>query len=292
MGAVQRTIAPATAAFRNYVSNPVESATGLPSEALESALQLGVPGRKGAGSPLASALSVRSPKTLAELDAATAPSRGNPLSLPGTLARPSFVDMGELERALSPEPSSFPEAVSGAPEAPVATPREGAGVSLLPPETPHAVPEGGYLRSVGAAGAQADPLAGYSPEAIERARGLLAENGLDNPHALEQALEDQSQHHMLGELAPGLESKLGGIAAADTGQARNTIIQSLGQRAREAPQRIEAALRSRVRRTAECCRAAAIDRSRAEEGVHAAVAGFHPDGSISDACVARPHAAS
>ena len=93
---------------------------------------------------------------------------------------------------------------------------------------------GGYRGSVGAAAAPRDLLADYSAAAVNKAREALAENGLDNPNMLEQRFDEQSVHHTFGELAPGLESKMAGIAAADTGNARNTIIQSLQQRASEA----------------------------------------------------------
>jgi len=128
--------------------------------------------------------------------------------------------MGELERAIT------------------AAPREDVGVNLLPPETPHAIPRG----SVGAAGTNANPLASYSPESVDRVRGMMTENGLDNPNRLDQALADVSSHHFLGELAPGLESELGGIRAADKGEAHNLITQSVLERQSEAPQRIGAAL--------------------------------------------------
>lgn len=253
MGVLQGSWAPATAAIRHYGTAAQEHYTGIPAEDVETALTAGGPKiARGAASPLALP---RAPAAAPSVDlaAATAPGRGSALSLPGTLSRPGPVDMEAFERSLV-EPvergaATSRAAVEGAPaegapaaaEAPAATPRENLGVSLLPPETPHAPPQGGYRRSVGAAGATTDPLAGYSPEAVTKARETLAENGLDNPHVLEQRLEEQSAHHTFGEMAPGIESKMGGIAAADTGNARNTIVQSLGQRGREAPQRMAAA---------------------------------------------------
>jgi len=240
-GVGQGIVAPVTAAL-----NPTwEKYTGIPGgEAVDAVLGgrslKGVAAmRQIAGLPAEAAAAARAPAT------------GNALTWTGANAGHSPpVDMGALEGALAPgelpsggAPALLPEA--GAPAAipqaaeaaPAATPRPGQNdnVRLLGPTVPHA-----GRASVGAAAADVDPLAGYAPETIAKARASLAENGLDNPHVLEQVLDETSQHHTLGELAPGLETKMGGIAAADTGEARNTIVQTMRERAREAPQRMAA----------------------------------------------------
>lgn len=228
-GAIQRTIAPATAAFRNYASVPVEQATGLPAENFESALQTVGPGNEEKISPLSVFDRPRPPPTLEELARRTDPSRGNPASLPGTLQRPPVIDMGEFGRSLEAPPESAASSAEAPTDGGRTPPR------LLNPAVPHT-----GRGSVGAAATGADPLADYTPQQIEAGRKILAESGLDNPNMLDQRLDEISAHHTLGELTPGTEEHLGGIYAADQGQAKNTIAQTLNPRAREAPQRMAA----------------------------------------------------
>jgi hypothetical protein len=158
------------------------------------------------------------------------------LSIPGTLARQGPVDLEALERDLT-APGSAPRPDPGLPEA---TPRENLDIRLLSPDVPHDLAPRGRA-SVGAAAAEASPLAEYSAPTIQRARELLADSGLDNPHRLEQALDEASPHHLFAELSPALEKELSGVAAADKGAAKNLIAQTVLERAKEAPQRMGAA---------------------------------------------------
>jgi hypothetical protein len=139
----------------------------------------------------------------------------------------------------APEPPPTPVG-SLAEELPVATPRENIGIRLLSPEVPHDLAPRGRA-SVGAAATEASPLADYSPQTVQRARELLADSGLDNPHRLEQALDEASPHHTFAELTPALEKEVSGLHAADKGVAKNLISQTYLERAKEAPQRMAAA---------------------------------------------------
>lgn len=160
-----------------------------------------------------------------------APMREAPPSAPPPPPPSRFSpDMRSLERDVT--------GVEPPPEA-VATPRPNTNVRLLPPEVPHDLALNGRT-SAGAAAADVDPLAGYSEATIAKAREFLAENGLNNPHMLEQTIDEVSPHHTLAEFSPGLEQRLGQTAAADRGTARNLIAQTFDQRGREAPDRMSA----------------------------------------------------
>jgi hypothetical protein len=229
-GAFKGAIAPVTAAI-----NPAwEYLTGVPGEKAGEAVMGGIAPEGGMGAVGNVLGKTPSVSTLATR---TAPERGSALSIPGTLQRHGAVDLGALERDIT-QPAAQPAARPGtvAPAGVEATPREN-GVRLLPHDVPHdAAPRG--RASVGAAGTEASALADYSPATVKAARDLLAESGLDNPHQLEQRLEEISPHHMFAELSPALEHEASGVAAADKGQARNLITQSLLERRNEAPDRM------------------------------------------------------
>jgi hypothetical protein len=217
IGAAEAMASPATAAFRHYVSGPEERYIGIPAGEFEGAFQAAGPAKaEGA----LSMIPRRAPRAPPEINPAVPP-QGSALSLPGTLQRAPVIDMGALEDAIG---------ANGI--APAAAPER----SVLSPDTPHEMPTG--RASVGAA-ASPDPLAEYSPETIAKV-GADLKQSFPTPHLLEQALDERSAHHMLGELDPALESKMGGLAA-NTGPERAEIVNSVTQRAQEAPQRIAAA---------------------------------------------------
>lgn len=138
-----------------------------------------------------------------------------------------------------PPPGAPPGSPAEFPQDPSATPRAGLNdnVRLRPADADHRVVG---RAGVGAEGVGYDPLAEYSPEAIESAREALHSNGFDNAAAAEQILEDKSAHHTFGELTPGMENDMSGLVAADKGQARNIVTQTLWQRSREVPERMAA----------------------------------------------------
>lgn len=229
MGAsvVHGMIAPATAAVRAYATQPLSDATsvfgeGIPPELIEGAVLSGGPGR-GPHLPAPAARSWEA------VEKATRPNRASALSLPGTLqGRGAAVDMDALERAVIPEGGARP--VPGAEASPA--PR------LLPPDTPHDIPA---RASVGAAATEGiGPLSDISPETQSMLRKLFAENGFSNPHILEQALDERSAHHMLGELTPGIENQMSRLVVGDQGAARNEITNAVMERARQAPERMAA----------------------------------------------------
>lgn len=207
--------APLTAAV-----NPAwEYLTGIPGEKAVGALGAPV---KGAG-----VLNLRPRPVVPE---ASVPPRGSNLALPGTLQRPPQVDMAELERSIAAPQPTAPQATQ-----PVAAASD-RPPNLLPPETPHDMPSG--RASVGAAGDE-NPLTGYSPETIAKLQSDLKQ-AFPTPHLLEQAIEERSAHHMLGELDPALESKMGGLAT-HTGPERTEIVNSVMQRGAEAKVRMRSA---------------------------------------------------
>jgi hypothetical protein len=217
-GAVSGAISPVTA-----VTNPAwEYTTGIPGEKAFEALGAAAPA-EGLG-----ALNLR-PRIPSVPDInPTMPPRGSALSLPGTLQREPQIDLSEFERALAPLSA---EARSSVPAAAASRPP-----NLLSPDIPHAMPSG--RASVGAAG-NPDPLAEYSPETIAKV-GADLKQAFPTPHLLEQALDERSAHHMLGELDPALESKMSGLAA-NTGPERSEIVNSVMQRSNEAPERLRSA---------------------------------------------------
>ena len=218
-GAVSALASPVTA-----VTNPAwEYATGIPGEKAINALGAGTPVR-GAG-----ALNLRPRAPVPEINPAIPP-RGSALALPGTLQRPPVVDMGALEASLAGPAAERAPTASAAPS-------EASGTRLLPPEAPHESYSG--RASVGAAGNE-NPLADYSPQTIAKLRGDL-QQAFPTPHLLEQAIEERSAHHTLGELSPDLEAKMGGLAAS-SGPERAEIVSALAQRAREGKDRMRAVL--------------------------------------------------
>lgn len=231
-GAAGQALSPVTAAVRQYGTLPLEHVTGIPAEKTEEAAKIVagvIPGLWGGrAAPL-------------EGDILPPAPRGAPTARP----RQAPTIEGEVIRA---------------------EPREGLApnVRLLRPDVPHDLPPTGRS-SLGAASAGRNPLADYTPEQIAAGRRVLAESGLDNPHMLDQALDEASAHQTLGELTEGTEEHLGGIYAADQGAAKNTISQTLKERAKEAPER-EAAELDRVfgenQNTAELHRQIEADRAR------------------------------
>ena len=218
-GAVSALASPVTA-----VTNPAwEYATGIPGEKAINALGAGTPVR-GAG-----ALNLRPRAPVPEINPAIPP-RGSALALPGTLQRPPVVDMDALEASLAGPAAERAPTASAAPS-------EASGTRLLPPEAPHESYSG--RASVGAAGNE-NPLADYSPQTIAKLRGDL-QQAFPTPHLLEQAIEERSAHHTLGELSPDLEAKMGGLAAS-SGPERAEIVSALAQRAREGKDRMRAVL--------------------------------------------------
>jgi hypothetical protein len=226
MGAAQFIAAPATAAFRHYVSGPEEKYVGIPAGEFEGALQAAGPAK---ASGALSMIPRRAASPVPEINPAVAP-RGSALSLPSTLQRAPLAGMGALEDALGVNDIA-PAAASSSPAA------QTRPAGLLSADVPHEMPTG--RASVGAAGAP-DPLAEYSPHTIAKVRADL-QQAFPTPHLLEQALDERSAHHMLGELSPDLEAKMGGLAAS-AGPERAEIVQSLKDRAKEAEPRMSAAL--------------------------------------------------
>lgn len=222
-GLFEGTIAPYTAAFRNYVGVPVERATGLPAEDLERAIQASL-GIRGPGGGAALSRRALSP-------AASIPTRMHPLS-PTRIA--PEVDVGALERDIA----ARPEAVG-----PGDISNDGGRTwsRILPSDVPH---NGRY--SVGAAAAGRDALADYTAETNAGMRQFLAENGVTSPEQAEAFLDRISNHHLLGEGTRGMESLLRGLYAEDQGAARNLIHQTLAGRQAETPRRLQTAFNNNI----------------------------------------------
>lgn len=141
-------------------------------------------------------------------------------------------------------PAAAPAPAPVTPEGPlVATPRENLGIRLLPPDTPHVLPppaEGlAGRRSAGAAGAEGTgPLAEVSPATLQKLKDIVREEGFTT-HTLEQRLEEMSPHEFLGELSPNMRLHMSALQGAP-GAARNEIVTTVQQRAREAGERMTA----------------------------------------------------
>ncbi len=130
---------------------------------------------------------------------------------------------------------------------PSATPRPELGIDLLPPDVPHAAPAADMAarRSAGAAGTPGTgPLADVSPATIKKFQEHLAHEGFTPDEIgrglLEQRLGEMSQHHFLGELTPGIESRMAGLAT-HPGASRSEIVNTINARAREAGERMKSA---------------------------------------------------
>lgn len=125
----------------------------------------------------------------------------------------------------------------------VAIPRQlpgGGTVRLLPPDIPHTpLPKG--TSTVGATTA-GSPLEGVSPQTIAKLREMFSEEGI-TPYTLESRLEEMSPHQFLGEFSPNTEAWMG-AAAGPPGQSKLEIVNSIGQRGREAGQRLRGELDS------------------------------------------------
>jgi hypothetical protein len=192
-----------TAAPKAYLGVPIERATGVPvetqSELVGAAAAL-APGIGGIAREGAAARAAARP-----LEGDILPPQGGPTP-PGGWPRGTGSWGTTIEGEATP------------PSAP----------RLLPPNIPHSA-----RSSVGAATTSTDPLAGYSPDAIASARRAINEAGV-NPHDIDEL----SPHHFLAEVNPALRQEAGKLYAADQGLARNTLWQSVTQRAAEVRDRL------------------------------------------------------
>lgn len=128
---------------------------------------------------------------------------------------------------LPPEVSAIPRQIQ----------RPDIGVDLLHHEVPHELP-GESSRALSAAGT-GGPLSGVSPETIAHMRAVMQEQGF-TPHTIDQRLEEMSAHHFFGEITPSLEADMGALAAPP-GPGKLEVMNSIRQRALEAPQRVRSA---------------------------------------------------
>jgi len=132
------------------------------------------------------------------------------------------------------QPPPLPPEVS---EIPRQIERPNVGVGLLHPEVPHELPATSS-RALSAAGT-GGPLSDVSPETLAHMRAVMEEQGF-TPHTIDQRLEEMSAHHFLGEITPSLEADMGAIAAPP-GPGKLEVMNSIRQRALEAPQRVRSA---------------------------------------------------
>lgn len=164
----------------------------------------------------------------------------SPPPLPAPRAAPlGFETIDNMTGKAPVGPQTPPVLPTAPPGSPVATAREGSGARLLPPDVPHvpgpALPAT-ESRSAGAAGIS--PIENVSPETIALLRKNFADEGV-TPWTVEQRLEEMSPHQALGEFSPLTETHMGAVAASP-GQAKLEVVNFLGQRSKEAKDRIRA----------------------------------------------------
>jgi hypothetical protein len=194
-GGLNYLYSPIGAGIRSIAGQPIEDVTGIPREYTEFGAQLAMPyiGLKGV------------------------PEAPGAASIKPRAAPADFV----------PPAREAPATV------PRQTPRERAGIDLLPPETPHTLPP--ERRSLSAMGANG-PLSDISPETINHMRKVMEDQGF-NANTLDDRLGELSEHHMFGEITPSLEADMGAVSAPP-GPGKQEVQNSLRQRAAEAPERV------------------------------------------------------
>jgi hypothetical protein len=130
--------------------------------------------------------------------------------------------------AAATPPPLPPQAPS--PQAPQQVIRPDAGVDLLHPNVPHALPTFSEAGPAAAAG----PLSHVSPETMDWLKGLFSDY---NQNTIDQRLDEMSAHQFLGEVNPRTEQHMRAIASRD-GPGRNEVVGSVRQRALEKPERL------------------------------------------------------